>query len=104
MSSRSRWFARIVFLLFRCRNRRWIGLPALYAQGCAYAHNFPSASWRITAIGASIRRPRTAMRQIPYHKLTHINHAGVSFNADGSLSVPRDSSSRNSTIARTWRE
>ncbi|HVO62468.1 MAG TPA: glycoside hydrolase family 18 protein [Terriglobales bacterium] len=26
--------------------------------------------------------------QIPYNKLTHINHAGVSFNADGSLSVP----------------
>jgi len=26
--------------------------------------------------------------EIPYQKLTHINHAGISFNADGSLSVP----------------
>jgi chitinase len=26
--------------------------------------------------------------QIPYKHLTHINHAGVSFNADGSLSMP----------------
>ena len=26
--------------------------------------------------------------QIPYHKLTHINHAGVSFDAYGNLSVP----------------
>jgi chitinase len=26
--------------------------------------------------------------QIPYHKLTHINHAGVSFDAYGKLSVP----------------
>jgi chitinase len=27
--------------------------------------------------------------QIPYHKLTHINHAGVSFDASGTLSVPQ---------------
>jgi len=32
--------------------------------------------------------PPYGPEQIPYHKLTHINHAGVSFNADGSLSVP----------------
>jgi chitinase len=32
--------------------------------------------------------PPYSHEQIPYHKLTHINHAGVSFNADGSLSVP----------------
>jgi len=32
--------------------------------------------------------PPYSHAQIPYHKLTHINHAGVSFNADGSLSVP----------------
>ena len=31
--------------------------------------------------------PYTAA-QIPYHKLTHINHAGVSFDAYGNLSVP----------------
>jgi chitinase len=27
--------------------------------------------------------------QIPYHKLTHINHAGVAFDATGALSVPQ---------------
>jgi chitinase len=32
--------------------------------------------------------PPYSSAQIPFHKLTHINHAGVSFNADGSLSVP----------------
>ncbi len=32
--------------------------------------------------------PPYSSAQIPFHKLTHINHAGVSFNADGSLTVP----------------
>jgi len=32
--------------------------------------------------------PPYSADQIPFKKLTHINHAGVSFNADGSLSVP----------------
>ena len=32
--------------------------------------------------------PPYSADQIPFHKLTHINHAGVSFNADGSLNVP----------------
>ena len=32
--------------------------------------------------------PPYSSAQIPFEKLTHINHDGVSFNADGSLSVP----------------
>jgi len=32
--------------------------------------------------------PPYSADQIPFKKLTHINHAGVGFNADGSLSVP----------------
>lgn len=32
--------------------------------------------------------PAYGAAQIPYHKLTHINHAGVSFDAAGNLSVP----------------
>ena len=32
--------------------------------------------------------PPYSADQIPFKKLTHINHAGVNFNADGSLSVP----------------
>lgn len=32
--------------------------------------------------------PAYGAAQIPFNKLTHVNHAGVSFNPDGSLSVP----------------
>ena len=32
--------------------------------------------------------PPYSSAQIPFQELTHINHAGVSFNADGSLNVP----------------
>jgi len=32
--------------------------------------------------------PAYGASQIPYQKLTHINHAGVTFNASGTLSVP----------------
>jgi chitinase len=32
--------------------------------------------------------PAYGAAQIPFNKLTHINHAGVGFNPDGSLSVP----------------
>jgi chitinase len=32
--------------------------------------------------------PAYGAAQIPYHKLSHINHAGVSFDASGTLSVP----------------
>lgn len=34
------------------------------------------------------QNPPYGAAQIPYHKLTHINHAGVSFDASGTLSVP----------------
>jgi chitinase len=32
--------------------------------------------------------PPYSADQIPFHKLTHLNHAGVSFDANGNLSVP----------------
>jgi len=34
------------------------------------------------------QNPPYSAEQIPYRELTHINHAGVSFNADGTLNVP----------------
>ncbi len=34
--------------------------------------------------------PPYSSAQIPFHMLTHINHAGVGFNGDGSLNVPTD--------------
>jgi GH18 family chitinase len=33
--------------------------------------------------------PRYSSAQIPYGMLTHINHAGVGLNGDGTLSVPQ---------------
>src|SRR5262252_743183 len=33
--------------------------------------------------------PPNGAMQIPYHKLTHINHAGVTFDSTGTLSVPQ---------------
>jgi chitinase len=33
--------------------------------------------------------PPYGAKQIPYHMLTHINHSGMSFNADGTLNVPQ---------------
>jgi chitinase len=32
--------------------------------------------------------PPYSAEQIPFHKLTHVNHAGLSFDAEGALSVP----------------
>jgi GH18 family chitinase len=35
------------------------------------------------------QNPPYSSAQIPFRKMTHLNHAGVSFNSDGSLSGPR---------------
>ena len=37
---------------------------------------------------SKFQTPSYGAEQIPYHKLSHINHAGVSFDASGTLSVP----------------
>src|SRR5271166_1347240 len=38
---------------------------------------------------SKFQTPPYGAAQIPYHKLTHINHDGVSFDATGTLSVPQ---------------
>ena len=38
--------------------------------------------------GSKYLNPPYDVAQIPFHKLTHIIHAGVPWNADGSLSIP----------------
>ena len=86
MSSRSRWCARIIFLSF-------VGLMAtlsvvsVRAQD-AYAHNLPKRIVADYGYWSKYQTPRYSHTEIPYYQLTHINHAGVGFNADGSLSVP----------------
>ena len=43
--------------------------------------------------GAKFLNPPYDVAQIPFHKLTHIIHAGVPWNSDGSLYIEKDSSS-----------
>jgi chitinase len=69
-----------------------IGLTALLAIPFAKAQqNRPLPKRLVGDYGywSRFQTPPYGASQIPYHKLTHINHAGISFNADGSLSVPQ---------------
>lgn len=97
------------------RNQAGVHACILAAQGClmilraACAYFFLLAAWmasppvpaQTSTVARSGKRliadygywsrtqtPPYSAAQIPFHKLTHINHAGVNFNSDGSLSVP----------------
>jgi chitinase len=59
----------------------------------AYAQDPTSAPLSKRVVGdygywSRTQTPPYGAEQIPFEKLTHVNHDGVSFNADGSLSVP----------------
>jgi chitinase len=62
-------------------------LPTIRAQE-ANAHHLPKRIVADYGYWSKYQTPPYGHAQIPYHELTHINHAGVSFNADGSLAVP----------------
>jgi len=66
------------------------GAAAFLLAGLAYGQGFHGKRlvgdygyWSRT------QTPPYSSAQIPFNMLTHINHAGVGFNADGSLSVPQ---------------
>jgi len=62
-------------------------VPVLRAQEALPNH----LSKRVVAdygYWSKYQTPAYGAEQIPYHKLSHINHAGVSFDASGTLSVP----------------
>src|SRR5271155_4451221 len=59
-----------------------------YAQDSAAAHALPKRLVGDYGYWSRTQTPPYSSAQIPFEKLTHINHDGVSFNADGSLSVP----------------
>jgi len=85
MSSRTRWLIFLAAFSFI--------LTGIFAAGPAQAQDEPGQRLpkRIVAdygYWSKYQTPAYSHKQIPYHKLTHINHAGVSFNADGSLTVP----------------
>ena len=72
----------------------FVGLIAAAMAPCAFAQQ--SLANHLTkrvvgdyVYGSKHNNPPYRAAQIPYHKLTHINHAGVSFDAAGTLSVPQ---------------
>ncbi len=82
--SRSRWFARLASFLL-------LGLIAAVSPSTARAqqsHHIPKRIVGDYGYWSRYSNPPYGAAQIPYGMLTHINHAGVSFAADGSLSVP----------------
>ena len=54
----------------------------------AQAQSFPKRLVSDYGYWSRTQTPPYSSDQIPFHMMTHINHAGVSFNSDGSLSVP----------------
>jgi chitinase len=61
----------------------------LYAQDSTDAPPIPKRIVGDYVYSTRFQTPPYSAEQIPYQKLTHINHAGLSFNANGTLSVPQ---------------
>lgn len=59
------------------------------AQGSTDAPPIPKRIVGDYVYSTRFQTPPYGAAQIPYQKLTHINHAGVSFNANGTLNVPQ---------------
>jgi chitinase len=76
--------------LFASLGLCWAALscaPCLLAQSST-AHGLPKRLIGDYGYWSRTQTPPYSSAQIPFQELTHINHAGVNFNADGSLSVP----------------
>jgi chitinase len=59
-----------------------------FGQGSADAPQLPKRIVGDYVYSTRFEKPPYSAEQIPYHELTHINHSGVSFDADGALVVP----------------
>lgn len=86
MLSRSLKFSRLASLLLACL------LAAISIPSAAAQQNLPNGLTK-RVVGdygywSKYQTPPYSAAQIPYHKLTHINHAGVGFDSTGTLSVP----------------
>src|ERR1700742_345031 len=85
MVSRSIQIVRITSLLFFAVSMSFV--PTAVAQ-----KSLPNGlTKRVVAdygYWSKYQTPAYGAAQIPYHKMTHINHAGVGFDASGALSVP----------------
>jgi chitinase len=60
-----------------------------YAQDSTAAQPLPKRLVGDYGYWTRTQKPPYSSAQIPFQKLTHINHDGVSFDANGSLSVPQ---------------
>ena len=88
MLSRSLLFPRIVFSFFAAVLVAVASIPRAGAQEVLANH----LKKRVVADYGYWSKYDTlsyGAAQIPYHQLTHINHAGVSFDSTGTLSVPQ---------------
>ncbi len=86
MSFRSLWSCRLAVFAFLALVGATVPCGRMQAQ---YANNLPKRIVGDYGYWSKYQTPAYGHAQIPYKKLTHINHAGISFNADGSLSVPQ---------------
>ncbi|MFZ0758394.1 MAG: glycoside hydrolase family 18 protein, partial [Candidatus Sulfotelmatobacter sp.] len=59
-----------------------------YAQDSTTTTQLPKRLVGDYGYWSKFANPSYSAAQIPFERLTHINHDGVSFNADGTLSVP----------------
>jgi chitinase len=82
----SRSFPRLAFYLV-------VGMTTMISVPSASAHQPLPNHLSKRVVGdygywSKYQNPSYGAAQIPYNKLTHINHAGVGFDASGTLSVP----------------
>jgi chitinase len=82
MSSRSRWF--VCLILFLSVVMIAVSVP------CAQAQSVKLTKRVVADYGywSKYQTPPYGHAQIPYYMLTHINHSGVGFDAQGTLQVP----------------
>jgi chitinase len=82
--SRSCWFPRLLTLSVISVAALAVGAPAQDSP----KHHLPKRIVGDYGYWSKYQDPPYSQAQIPYYKLTHINHAGVAFNAAGDLGVP----------------
>ena len=87
MISRFLRFSRLTSFLLIGLNAA-LSVPTARAQE-AHAHHLLKRVVGDYGYWSKYQNPPYGAAQIPFHKLTHINHAGVSFDATGTLSVPQ---------------
>ena len=77
-------------VLFDCNVHPWASATGSPANAQTTATSPPPTKRLIADYGywSQTQTPPYSSAQIPYNELTHINHAGVSFDANGNLIVP----------------